>query len=390
MDCTECLVTNGYDKCNNELGFAALDVVRNYCGADTIAGNEVVAASQLGGRVCVWVRLDQQLIDKGLTALNDIENTFIVGECSMRRPNVEFTVNSATGTTLAIRPPSLANYFSKEDTDILVALGCANGAVVICKTNILAARPGVGISSGTSGNAIVGELPPASINTVENIKILSDSISGEIVATVGGGHACVMSLTFHPTSPNSFVVGRKDGTIDIYSSASIDQYHNTTGGFTFRRMHRFLHSSCPVRALAFSQPDGALLFAGDDYGKLYSYDVSCNNERTNMTKPIKLVACALTAHKGWIMNLATFPDGKRLASCGSDRAVKVWDCGMGLASSSPIHSFDGVHDGLVWGLDCGRDVNAKKGGSTGGRSSGDKLKLISSGNDGVLQVFSCD
>lgn len=393
VDCAECLVTNDYDEGNNDevatLGFAALDIVRNYCGADTVAGNEVVVASQLGGRVCVWVRLDQQLIDKGVTALTDADNTCIVGECSMRRPNVEFTVNSATGTTLAIRPPSLANYYSKEDTDILVALGCANGAVVICKTSILAARPGVG-NAGTSGKVIVGESPSASINAVENIKILSDSTSGEIVTTVGGGHACVMSLTFHPTSPNSFVVGRKDGTIDIYSSASVvDQYHNT-GGFAFRRMHRFLHSSYPVRALAFSQPDGALLFAGDDYGRVYSYDVSCNNERTNMTKPIKLVACALTAHKGWIMNLATFPDGKRVASCGSDRAVKVWDCGMGLASSSPVHSFDGVHDGLIWGLDCGRDVNANKGGSAGGRSSGDKLKLISSGNDGVLQVFSCD
>ena len=397
VECTECLVTNDYDKDNDEvkttLGFAALDVVRNYCGADTVAGNEVITASQLGGRVCVWVRLDQQLIDKGVTAPTDTDNTFVVDGCSMRRPNVEFTVNSATGTTLAIRPPSLANYYSKVDTDILVALGCANGAVVICKTSILAARPGVGTAAGSSGNAIiVGESPSsASVNTVDTIKILSDSTSGEIVATVGGGHACVMSLTFHPTSPNSFVVGRKDGTIDIYSSASsADQYHNNTSGFAFRRMHRFLHSSYPVRAVAFSQPDGALLFAGDDYGKLYSYDVSCNNERTNMTKPIKLVACALTAHKGWIMNLTTFPDGKRVASCGSDRAVKVWDCGMGLASSSPVHSFDGVHDGLVWGIDCGRDGNGSRGGPAGGRSSGDKMKLISCGNDGVLQVYSCD
>lgn len=382
VDCTEYLVSKDYDggdegRSRPTLGFAALDLVRNYSGADTTAGNEVVVASHLGGRVCVWVRLDQLLIDKGVTVADVNHNA--TGEEGMRfiRPQVEFTVNSATGTSLAIRPPSLANYYSMEDTDILVALGCANGAVVLCKSNVLAARSGAG-TAGSSGTAVVGD---ASSSSGETIKILSKSTPGEIVATIGGGHACVMSLAFHPTSPNSFVVGRKDGTIDIYSSATVD--------LSFRRMHRFLHSSFPVRALAFSQSDGALLFAGDDNGKLYSYDASCNNARTNMSAPVKLVACALTAHKGWVMNLTPFPDGKRVATCGSDRSVKVWDCGMGLASSTPVHSFEGVHDGLVWGLDCGRIVGASIGGFSGGRSSGDRLKLISCGNDGVIQVFSC-
>jgi hypothetical protein len=45
---------------------------------------------------------------------------------------------------------------------------------------------------------------------------------------------------------------------------------------------------------------------------------------------------------------------------------------------------------LVWGIDCGRDGNGSRGGPAGGRSSGDKMKLISCGNDGVLQVYSCD
>jgi len=192
-----------------------------------------------------------------------------------------------------------------------------------------------------------------------------------------------MSLAWHPTIPNTFVVGRKDGTIDIYSSSS-DEWD-----LSFRRMHRLVHSSFPIRALAFSQPDGALLFAGDDDGKLYSYDVSCNNEKTNMSAPVKLVACALTAHKGWVMNLTPFPDGRRVATCGSDRSVRVWDCGMGLASSTPVHSFEGVHDGLVWGVDCGSAVEASSGGLGSGRARVERLKLISCGNDGVIQVFSC-
>lgn len=400
VECTECLVSQDYDGdgdngrsvCSRAtLGFAALDVVRNYCGEDTVAGSEVVVSSRLGGRVCVWVRLDQQLIDKGVTVSDGNGNPATTTH-GWIRPNVEFTVSSATGTTLAIRPPALANYYSRDDVDVLVALGCANGAVVLCRTNILSARPGgVGTAGSSSRTTVVGDSSSSSTaNVGATINILSNATPGEIVATIGGGHACIMSLAFHPTSPNSFVVGRKDGIIDIYSSATVDQYHNARE-FFFRRMHRFLHSSYPVRALAFSQPDGALLFAGDDYGKLYSYDVSCNNNRTNMAKPVKLVACALTAHKGWVMNLIPFPDGHRVATCGSDRAVRVWDCGMGLASSTPVHSFEGVHDGLVWGLDCGRVVGASNSGSTGGRyGGGDKLKLISCGNDGVMQVFSCE
>ena len=157
VDCTECLVPKDYDgddegRSRATLGFAALDIVRNYCGADTVAGTEVVVASQLGGRVCVWVRLDQALIDKGVTVADG--NPATREEC-MRfiRPQAEFTLSSATGTTLAIRPPSLANYYSREDTDILAALGCANGAVVLCKTNVLAARPGGG-TAGSHGTAV--------------------------------------------------------------------------------------------------------------------------------------------------------------------------------------------------------------------------------------------
>ena len=93
-----------------------------------------------------------------------------------------------------------------------------------------------------------------------------------------------------------------------------------------------------------------------------------------MLAPVKLVACALMAHKGWVMNLTPFPDRKRAATRGSDQSVEVWDCGMGLASSTPVHSFEGVHDGLVWGLDCGRVVGARVDGFSGGRSSGDRLE----------------
>ena len=109
-----------------------------------------------------------------------------------------------------------------------------------------------------------------------------------------------------------------------------------------------------------------------------------------MSAPVKLVACAVAAHRGWVMDLSPFPDGHRLASCGSDRSVKVWDCGSGLASSKPVHSFEGVHDGLVWGVDCSRADDGLAGTAIGRSKSGTgRLKLASCGNDGVVQIFSC-
>ena len=414
VDCSQYLISrddNHTDNTNNNkavLGYAALDIVRNYCGEDITAGNEVVMASKLGGHVAIWVTLDPVLKEKGVVVAEDIagndNDMNIDNSCQYKRPYAEFKVTSATGTTLAIRPPILGNYYSKKETDILVAMGCANGAVVICKTGILASRPGDnGITSRSGNSAIVGDTS-ADDTVVMNITSFhnnndndddDNNLPGQIIATVGGGHACVMSLAWHPTIPNTFVVGRKDGIIDIYSAQNAttsEEYYYGREELNFRRVHRLVHSSFPIRALSYSMPDGELLFAGDDDGKLYSYDASMalptpgtSSDGFNVASPVKLVGCALAAHKGWIMDLTAFPDGNRVATCGSDRSVRVWGCGLGLASGTPIHSFDGVNEGLVWGVDCSGGSAA----SGGNSSSGARLKLICSGNDGSMQVFSC-
>jgi len=401
---TECLISrddyqaiSSASKNSAALGYAALDVVRNYCGADDTSGNEVVMASKLGGHVCVWVRLDPVLEEKGVVVAEDVDNGLDASSSTTqryRKPYAEFKVPTATGTTLAIRPPTLANYYSKKETDILVAMGCANGSVVICKSGILSSHPGDnGITRSASGGAVVGDsaggdtvvMNITSFNNSDNEINNNSTPPGEIIATVGSGHACVMSLAWHPNIPNTFVVGRKDGIIDIYSAhTTSDDYYYGNEGLNFRRVHRLVHSSFPIRALSYSMPDGELLFAGDDDGKLYSYDASMalpsseNSGSFNVASPVKLVACALAAHKGWIMNLCAFPDGNRVATCGSDRAVRIWDCGMGLASGTPVHSFDGANEGWVWGVDC----------SSGAVGSA-RLKLVSCGNDASLQVFSC-
>lgn len=63
----------------------------------------------------------------------------------------------------------------------------------------------------------------------------------------------------------------------------------------------------------------------------------------------------------------------------------MWDCGKGLGSGVPVHSFERVHDGWVWGVGCGRSV-----GGRGVNERMGRLKLVSCGNDGVIQIFSCE
>jgi len=81
----------------------ARDIAINYFDAET------VASSQLGGKVCLWVRLDPMLIEKVVTVVdNAVDNTTSTTLCD----GSESMRNSATGTTLAIRPniPPAADY----------------------------------------------------------------------------------------------------------------------------------------------------------------------------------------------------------------------------------------------------------------------------------------
>ena len=70
-----------------------------------------------------------------------------------------------------------------------------------------------------------------------------------------------------------------------------------------------------VTALAFS-PDGSLLAAGDDTGKVHVWNVG---ERK--------YSHALEAHAGELLALAFSPDGKLLASAGADGKLVLWYAG---------------------------------------------------------------
>ncbi|HEX5104403.1 MAG TPA: hypothetical protein VFV87_11360 [Pirellulaceae bacterium] len=76
-----------------------------------------------------------------------------------------------------------------------------------------------------------------------------------------------------------------------------------------------------IDGLAFRQ-DGELLFTADSWGQLCcrsGYPTDQPQEKWRVE----------AAHDGWIRDLAVSHDGQRLASCGSDRCVRLWSVDEG-------------------------------------------------------------
>ena len=69
-----------------------------------------------------------------------------------------------------------------------------------------------------------------------------------------------------------------------------------------------------VRTLDFS-PDGSILYSGSYDGRWIAWEAAAATPQ-----PIR----SIPAHTGWLRGLAVSSDGKRIATCGNDKLVKVW------------------------------------------------------------------
>jgi len=312
------------------LGSAALSSIRNYVGEDPKAGSEVSASLRLDGYVSIWLRDEQPIYPSDDKDTKNIPHVV--------KPDHEFRIQNATGTTLVLIPPQLTGY-SKHG--VVMMVGCLDGSVAFISS-------GVGMPDTRKGNDTSKASDP-----------------GTILDTVGSG-SCPMSIAVQPKECLTFAVGRKDGTIDIFNSG-IEKRDNVYGNF--RRCHRLHHhSGSPVRALCYT-PDGSLLISGCDNGHLYIHDTSSFLQN----ETIRMVAVILNAHRSYILAITVLPDSRRFMTSSADGTAKVWD--VSIPNSGAVHTFDtGRDEMMIWDLACSLDGS----------------RCVSCSDDGLVQVYSID
>jgi len=85
------------------------------------------------------------------------------------------------------------------------------------------------------------------------------------------------------------------------------------------------HSGWPG-AVAFSAADETTFFTADSWGQIRCWPLGREAAKPKWTLQ--------EAHSGWVRKLVVSPDGKLLASCGADGAVRIWSTTDGSAVAS--------------------------------------------------------
>ncbi len=130
----------------------------------------------------------------------------------------------------------------------------------------------------------------------------------------------------------------------LLAAAETDGWVTLFDAVTFKQVVKIRAHPAPVVGLAFEPPDGVRFATAGEDGTIRVFETATG-------KPVLVKTATgesplvLKGHTGFALDVRYSPDGKRIASCGIDKTVRVWDSVTG----DEKITLRG-HDDTVWGL----------------------------------------
>jgi WD40 repeat protein len=149
--------------------------------------------------------------------------------------------------------------------------------------------------------------------------------TGQCLQVINFAGKATISIAYYlDRSRRLLATGSDNGAISIWNLTT-GKCTNSTSGTTPRAL-----------CLA-TNPSNAIVATGQDNGVLHLWNFAA------LQSPHSPPEIAITAHLGTVSLLAFSPNGKLVASSGSDRMVKIWDA----ATGTNLHEFSGYTDYLA-------------------------------------------
>ena len=142
------------------------------------------------------------------------------------------------------------------------------------------------------------------------------------------GRAAVNSVVLHPNQ-GEMISGDEDGAVRVW-----DLTANACS------LELLPEGRCPIRSLAIAS-DASVLLACNNKGAVHAW---------RLGKGAMDASSKFEAHSGYVTKCLLSPDVKLLATCSSDKSVKIWNVERGYTLERVLNGSVRGHSAWVW--DC--------------------------------------